>query len=80
MSVMLDTYYTSNPSSAAQAMTNLRKQGTVCPMCGRVAKWVYTCYESTSQKDKPYRCAMHEISPIPGPSYYSDEEKVRQLY
>lgn len=80
MSVMMSEYEASNPGAAAQTMRSLRQDKHFCPMCGRVAKWYYRFYEGTSKRDKPFRCTLHEISPIPGPSYESDDYKVSQLY
>lgn len=73
-------YVPSNPGAAANAMRNLRGMGMICPLCRRVGKWRYYYYEPTSQADSDIRCTMHEIVPIPGPSYEPDVEKVSQLY
>lgn len=80
MSVQLQTYRPSNPSEATNQMAELRTSGFNCPMCGRVAKWYYNFHKATSKKDRPMRCPAHEMSPIPGPNWASDEEKVSQLY
>lgn len=80
MSVMMDEYNASSPSEATRTMHSLLKDKYICPMCGRVAKWYYRFYKVTSKKDKPFRCALHEISPIPGPAFEEDQYKVSQLY
>lgn len=80
MTVRMRTYYPSNPTEAATEMRQLAATKRLCPMCGRTAKWYYNCYEQTSRRDTPFRCALHEMSPIPGPSSWTDEEKVSQMY
>lgn len=80
MTVQLENYKPSNPSAAAQKMRELIKGGFNCPMCGRVAKWYYTCYNPTTEKDAPFRCVAHEMNPVPGPPHWSLEEKISQLY
>lgn len=80
MSVMMQGYANGDPSAAARQMRHFRRHNVVCPMCGRAPKWYYNYYDPTSRKDSPYRCALHEINPIPGPSYETDEHKVDQLY
>lgn len=81
MTVMMQEYEASDPSSATRRMKELMANpATRCPMCGRVPKWYYSYYERTSKRDKPYRCALHEITPVPGPTYEPDCDKVSQLY
>lgn len=80
MSVMMQGYANGNPGHAAQQMRRLRGRNIECPMCGRAPKWYYNYYQPTSKKDNPYRCALHEINPIPGPGSEPDHYKVDQLY
>jgi len=80
VSVSVDHYKPSDPAAQLRAIQELLKDDITCPICGRVAKWNYAYHKRTSQRDRPWRCTLHAMSPIPGPSYLSDEDKVYQLY
>jgi hypothetical protein len=81
MSVTMKGYANGNPNHATRQMRRfMASPDTCCPMCGRAPKWYYSFYEPTSKKDSRYRCALHEINPIPGPEFEEDAYKVDQLY
>jgi hypothetical protein len=80
MSVMMKGYNASTAAKAVREMRQLHSHERVCPMCKRVAKWYYNYYQPTSKLDTPFRCTLHEINPIPGPTSEPDQYKVDQLY
>lgn len=79
MSVTMREYEPSDPTQQAQNISRLMSDKMVCPMCQRVGKWYYRFHDG-GRHDNSVRCTMHEITPIPGPRGYSDDEKVTQLY
>ncbi len=80
MSVTMYGYQNQTPNETAGVIEMLMQDGTVCPVCQRVAKWYYRFYEPTSPQDSPVRCTMHPMSPIPGPADMPDRRKVMQYY
>lgn len=80
MSVALNNYKPSDPAKQLRRIQELLNAEINCPVCGRVAKWDYYYHKVTSKKDRTWRCTLHAMSPIPGPAYEPDEEKVHQLY